>query len=381
VRTGASLSTKQFLAHLYTHNQLIISNILFIFCFLVGGRSIAELDRKYDRCCGTLPRPERERMKEQMMNISTIDCMEKFWMVLGMDSSDTLDVEIRDHIMLYLQFLRQNVDGWKRADLPHDKIHVPPFGDTQSQAVIFKQNQALEAERELHRGYPQVYQLFTLLSKDLFDLLESVEGWGIGPTHLSILWTEVQSSGSFIPPLEADDPSRADDHRVAQGAQGAEERPTPHGLCPRILPMPCERYFLHPSFCIFCLKLSLVCLKSFPSPRELIVHWKQMGVRIPGALVTKYQDDLHPEDIPSSSSSSSSPSSSSSSSSSSGSAAPSGEKESYFENDSCVVCMDVPRQVVFVPCGHLITCKICSPKMKDCPMCRSPISSAVNVFY
>ena len=166
VRTSASLSPKQFLAHLFAHNQLTISNVLFIFCFLVGGRSIAELDRKYDRCCGTLPRAEREMMKRQMHHIAGIDCMEKFWVILGMDPADTMDVEIRDHLMLYLQYLRQNVDGWKRAPFPNDRIHVPPFGDTQSQMVIFKQNQALEEERALHLGYPKVGFHFALIFVD-----------------------------------------------------------------------------------------------------------------------------------------------------------------------------------------------------------------------
>ena len=161
VKTGGSLSSKQFLAHIFTHNQLVVSNLLFIFCFLVGGRSIAELDRTYDRCCGTLPRAERETMKEQIQQVDKINTMEKFWVSLGMESHpDVDDVEIRDHIMTFLTFIRSNLELWKKGVLPKASIHVPPFGDSRAQAIKFKQDQALEQERELHLGYPKVFYLF-----------------------------------------------------------------------------------------------------------------------------------------------------------------------------------------------------------------------------
>jgi hypothetical protein len=35
------------------------------------------------------------------------------------------------------------------------------------------------------------------------------------------------------------------------------------------------------------------------------------------------------------------------------------------EGDMCVVCMEVPREVVFVPCGHLVGCMQCVEQIKE----------------
>lgn len=55
---------------------------------------------------------------------------------------------------------------------------------------------------------------------------------------------------------------------------------------------------------------------------------------------------------------------------------PSGE-----EDPDCVVCFERPRDIVLLPCGHVVLCERC---MKEhfgaqveppCPLCRTPISS------
>ena len=52
------------------------------------------------------------------------------------------------------------------------------------------------------------------------------------------------------------------------------------------------------------------------------------------------------------------------------------------DGDECVICMDRPKQAVFVPCGHQATCDPCGKKMtgKPCPMCRATINMCVKVF-
>ena len=50
----------------------------------------------------------------------------------------------------------------------------------------------------------------------------------------------------------------------------------------------------------------------------------------------------------------------------------------------CVVCWVAPRTHVFVPCGHMCTCKSCSSQMmesrKVCPACNQPSTMAIEVF-
>ena len=58
------------------------------------------------------------------------------------------------------------------------------------------------------------------------------------------------------------------------------------------------------------------------------------------------------------------------------------EQKSHFDEDQnlCVICLDNGREVVFTPCGHLVTCKSCS-KLSECPICRSKIDASLTVFY
>jgi len=39
----------------------------------------------------------------------------------------------------------------------------------------------------------------------------------------------------------------------------------------------------------------------------------------------------------------------------------------------CKVCMDAQVDTVFMPCGHLVCCNSCSPRMHNCPICRKRI--------
>lgn len=47
------------------------------------------------------------------------------------------------------------------------------------------------------------------------------------------------------------------------------------------------------------------------------------------------------------------------------------------EEDQCVVCMEWPRDTLFMDCGHFVTCRGCADKVKaktgECPICRAPI--------
>ncbi|OQR90558.1 hypothetical protein THRCLA_09285, partial [Thraustotheca clavata] len=52
--------------------------------------------------------------------------------------------------------------------------------------------------------------------------------------------------------------------------------------------------------------------------------------------------------------------------------------------NDCVVCMDMPRTSVCVPCGHLAGCYKCLnyllSKRSLCPICRTPLATVVRVY-
>ncbi|XP_059153661.1 putative inhibitor of apoptosis [Physella acuta] len=47
---------------------------------------------------------------------------------------------------------------------------------------------------------------------------------------------------------------------------------------------------------------------------------------------------------------------------------------------TCKICMDREVNVVFLPCGHLVSCSECAFAMKDCPVCRKKIQGTVRAY-
>ena len=54
------------------------------------------------------------------------------------------------------------------------------------------------------------------------------------------------------------------------------------------------------------------------------------------------------------------------------------------ERQQCIICFERPRAVVFVPCGHLVSCEACVSLVQgtdaNCPSCRQHITSQVRAF-
>lgn len=46
----------------------------------------------------------------------------------------------------------------------------------------------------------------------------------------------------------------------------------------------------------------------------------------------------------------------------------------------CKVCMDSDIAIVFIPCGHLVTCKKCSDSLNKCPICCADITQKIKTY-
>lgn len=46
----------------------------------------------------------------------------------------------------------------------------------------------------------------------------------------------------------------------------------------------------------------------------------------------------------------------------------------------CKICMDNDANVVFTPCGHMVSCMQCSQKLKKCAICRRKIKGSIRAF-
>ncbi|XP_060575412.1 baculoviral IAP repeat-containing protein 7-B-like [Ruditapes philippinarum] len=46
----------------------------------------------------------------------------------------------------------------------------------------------------------------------------------------------------------------------------------------------------------------------------------------------------------------------------------------------CKICMDSDSNVVFIPCGHMVSCEKCAPHIRKCAVCRVLIKGRVKAF-
>jgi hypothetical protein len=57
-------------------------------------------------------------------------------------------------------------------------------------------------------------------------------------------------------------------------------------------------------------------------------------------------------------------------------------KQDASDSASCIICLSGPKEMCFVPCGHVCCCSTCAatPGMRTCPICRARITTRVKIF-
>ncbi|KAK3100519.1 hypothetical protein FSP39_021218 [Pinctada imbricata] len=56
------------------------------------------------------------------------------------------------------------------------------------------------------------------------------------------------------------------------------------------------------------------------------------------------------------------------------------ENRNLREEQICKICMDENIAIVFLPCGHMVTCVNCAPAVRKCPLCRRLIKGTVKAI-
>jgi len=57
-----------------------------------------------------------------------------------------------------------------------------------------------------------------------------------------------------------------------------------------------------------------------------------------------------------------------------------GEAADQENGGKCVICWEEAKSVLFLPCKHLCSCKPCSEKTEECPLCRGTIQEKTQVY-
>ena len=55
--------------------------------------------------------------------------------------------------------------------------------------------------------------------------------------------------------------------------------------------------------------------------------------------------------------------------------------ENISESEFCKICFEENSCMVFIPCGHVMTCENCSYSCKNCAICRQPIKSKFKIYF
>lgn len=56
------------------------------------------------------------------------------------------------------------------------------------------------------------------------------------------------------------------------------------------------------------------------------------------------------------------------------------ENTELKEQRLCKICMVADANIVFLPCGHLVSCAACAPALQLCPICRGTIKGSVRTY-
>lgn len=51
------------------------------------------------------------------------------------------------------------------------------------------------------------------------------------------------------------------------------------------------------------------------------------------------------------------------------------------DTHSCKICFSEKREVVFVPCGHVVACIKCGFSFNNCPTCRKPVKMVLRLYF
>lgn len=56
------------------------------------------------------------------------------------------------------------------------------------------------------------------------------------------------------------------------------------------------------------------------------------------------------------------------------------ENRQLRDQMTCKICMDKDACIVFLPCGHMVSCVECAHALRKCAVCRTLIQGTVKAY-
>jgi len=302
------------------------------------------MERAYSRCAGSVPKAKREELIRMIHAVGKVSTLQELWVSLGMEAKGD-DDEVIQRIGRFLKHLDSNSENWgkKEADTT-DKVVAPEVLSNQFSSTTWssargpvvlktdlqkKREGDEKEEREKHKGYPSLDK-----KGDLSRFSCQYAGCGKKFACRDALFRHLRKM------IEPERMLR--DYHQKHFKMAVKD----------LKKLTCD-----------------ACGLAFPSSDEIYEHYAEKGVR--GAWPRKL------DRMDNKASSSSAP------------VVPVPEPpkpaEPAVDPDSdlgvCIICMEKAREVVNIPCGHLICCNDCGHSTKECPMCRVEVRDVVRVYY
>lgn len=346
---------------LLKQNQEMLSRITFVHSFFEAGPGrlkVKDLEAKYTRCAGSLPKAEREQLMGAVKQSATESC-EDWWRTMGLDGIFSEDDVCARHLMALREHVLKNQGAWRLALRPKAAAQSPAGigaeelgmypvpqamqwqGRLTKAQRLQKQADEVAESRKLHEGYPKLKEgmlsdLECLYCGQFFGSREKLF------THLKkMIPKECMIAGW-------------------------------HQLHLNATPVTATTLSSQPLHC----PARCCAGKSFETAEELLDHVKLMGV--PGAESLSLPDSKPAEEMQAEH-----PEPAEENAKATEDAAAAEEQapvDPFAKIGQCYNCSN-QRNALFAQCGHSVACKDCAGTLNMCPLCSATISQKIEVCW
>mmetsp|Transcript_116529 Transcript_116529/g.324760 ORF Transcript_116529/g.324760 Transcript_116529/m.324760 type:complete len:859 (-) Transcript_116529:101-2677(-) len=164
-------------AVLLKQNREVLERLSFVQSFFEAGPgrlTVRDLEAKYTRCAGTLPKQEREQLLKAVREAGVESC-EDWWRIAGMDGICMSDEQCSKHLLALREHVLAKVPQWRQAaplkaqvsqsssealgaeELGEQRQAGAWMSNQQKRLQRLKEQEAKLAEaRAMHEGYPKL---------------------------------------------------------------------------------------------------------------------------------------------------------------------------------------------------------------------------------